>query len=186
MTAWLGIDPGLSGGLALVGGAVQAYPMPETERDVWNLITGLHTQVGIEFALIEAVHALPAAVEAKLGIQRGSIATAKLMQNYGSLRMALVAAGIPFDQITPPTWQKLMGCRTRGDKRITRARAQQLFPLSRVTHATADALLIAKACQILQAQQRGERIELPAPAPQPSAPQPKESTECLFDASPSR
>lgn len=37
-----------------------------------------------------------------------------------------------------------MGCLTKGDKNISKARAQQLFPTAKITHATADALLLAE------------------------------------------
>ena len=57
--------------------------------------------------------------------------------------MALTAAGISFERIRPQVWQKSLGCMTGGDKNITKRRAQELFPQLKITHATADALLIA-------------------------------------------
>jgi Holliday junction resolvasome RuvABC endonuclease subunit len=174
MTAVLGIDPGLSGALAIIDGSlVEAYAMPETRRDLLDLVFQLKDQHGVEFALLEEITALPAAVEEKLGIKRGSIATMKLARNFGQVEMALTAADIPHDELVPRSWKKIVGVRPGGDqKKIGYARAQQLFPTVRLTHQVADALLIAKACQILQAQQKGQRIELP-PAPEPP-PQPIE------------
>ncbi len=61
--------------------------------------------------------------------------------------MALVAAGIAFDEVTPQRWQKMLGCRSKGDKNVTKRRAQDLFPQVRVTHALADALLLAEYCR---------------------------------------
>ena len=58
--------------------------------------------------------------------------------------MALIAAGIPFETVTPAKWQGAMGCRTKGDKNVTKRKAQDLFPGVKVTHAIADALLIAE------------------------------------------
>lgn len=172
MTSYLGIDPGLSGGVAVVGDVVEAYKMPATEKDLWDLITSLHARLHIEFALIEELHALPAAVEERLGIKRGSVATAKLMQHYGSLRMALIASGIPFDEKVAATWQRIMACRTHGDKNVSKARAQQLFPEIKITHATADALLIASAARILFLNSRGW----------PPVPQPKPQREPKLEA----
>lgn len=168
MTAYLGVDPGLSGALAIISGElVEAYAMPETIRDIWEMVLDLKSERGVEYALIEEIHALPAAVEEKLGIKRGSIATMKLARNFGQLEMALTAADIPHDELLPRSWKKIAGVRPGGDqKKISYARAQQLFPTVRITHQVADSLLIAKVCQILQAQQHGERIELP-PAPPP-------------------
>jgi len=37
-----------------------------------------------------------------------------------------------------------MGCLTKGDKNVSKRRAQELFPALKVTHAIADALLIAE------------------------------------------
>jgi hypothetical protein len=58
--------------------------------------------------------------------------------------MALTAACIPFARIRPQVWQKELGCLTKGDKNVSKRKAQELFPSMKVTHATADALLIAK------------------------------------------
>jgi Holliday junction resolvasome RuvABC endonuclease subunit len=146
---FVGIDPGASGGIALVGSIERAYKMPESERDLWDLLTNINEEERITYALIEQLHALPAAVEEKLGIKRGSIATAKLMQHYGSLRMALIGQNIPFEERIPRTWQKLMGLPAGGGKNASKARAQQLFPHIKVTHAIADALLIACTARIL-------------------------------------
>lgn len=63
---------------------------------------------------------------------------------YGALRMAVLASGIPFEGVTPQAWMKGLGCLTGGDKTVTRARAQTLFPELKVTDQIADALLIAE------------------------------------------
>jgi hypothetical protein len=57
--------------------------------------------------------------------------------------MALTAAGIPFERVRPQKWQQAMGCMTKGDKNVSKRRAQELYPQLKITHATADALLIA-------------------------------------------
>jgi Holliday junction resolvasome RuvABC endonuclease subunit len=62
---------------------------------------------------------------------------------FGHLEMALTAAGIPFERVSPQRWQKALGCLTKGDKNVSKRRAQELFPSMKITHATADALLIA-------------------------------------------
>jgi hypothetical protein len=70
--------------------------------------------------------------------------------NYGFLRGMLIACGVPFDEAAPHKWQKAMGCLTHGDKNVSKAKAQQLYPGLKVTHATADALLIASYCWMLR------------------------------------
>jgi hypothetical protein len=57
--------------------------------------------------------------------------------------MAIVAAGIPFETVTPQKWQKTLGCLTKGDKNVSKRKAQELFPDIKITHAIADSLLIA-------------------------------------------
>jgi len=75
---------------------------------------------------------------------QGVASSFKFGQGYGSLEMALTAAGIPFERVTPQKWQKALGCLTKGQKNVSKRKAQELFPTMKVTHATADALLIAE------------------------------------------
>lgn len=130
----MGIDPGQSGGIAVINGDIaRAHNMPETERDVWDLLTS-YTGSGIVCAVIEKVHAMP---------KQGVSSTFKFGKGYGALRMALIASGVPFREVAPQTWQKALGCLTGGDKNVSKAMAQQLYPHLKITHATADALLLA-------------------------------------------
>lgn len=134
--AYIGIDPGASGGIAVIGGGTFAFKMPETERDIWDAVTELSRVPDVTVtAAIETVHAMP---------KQGVSSTFKFGKGYGGLRMALIAAGIPFVDVSPQAWQKALGCLTRGDKNVSKAKAQQLFPNIKVTHAIADALLIAE------------------------------------------
>ena len=68
-------------------------------------------------------------------------------RGVGAIKIALVAESIPFDEVTPHKWMTVMGCLTNGDKHISKQRAQQLFPTAKVTHAIADALLLAEYCR---------------------------------------
>lgn len=136
---YIGIDPGLSGGIAKLreDGAVLAIEkMPPTDFDVYDALAALDG--GPEKAMLERVSASP---------QMGVTSAFTFGKGYGGLRMALTAAGIPFDEVTPQKWQKAMQCLTGGDKNISKRRAQQLFPTVKVTHAIADALLIAEYCR---------------------------------------
>jgi crossover junction endodeoxyribonuclease RuvC len=137
---WIGIDPGLSGGIACVypEGSVPtvvAHKMPSTERDILDLLMMLKSHQPNARATLEFVRSSP---------QMGVASSFKFGVGYGGLRMALVAAGIPFDEATPGRWQAAMQCRSGGDKNVTKRRAQELFPHIKVTHALADALLLAE------------------------------------------
>ncbi len=137
----LGCDPGASGGLALVyaDGTAEAWKMPATERDLLDLAREMATRFDMPpvkqpRATIEVVHSMP---------KQGVSSTFKFGCGYGGLRMALLASGFALHEVSPAKWQGGMGCRTGGDKNVSKAKAQQLFPTLRITHALADALLIA-------------------------------------------
>ena len=137
---YLGLDPGQSGGIGIVGGVGQAYKWPETEHEtarlVESIVDGCHTAA----AVIEAVHSMP---------KQGVASSFKFGQHYGFLRGLLVALKIPFIDVSPQRWQKAIGCLTHGDKNVSKAMAQQLFPNQKFTHATADAMLLALYCSRL-------------------------------------
>lgn len=141
----LGIDPGKSGGLALlVDDVVTAIRMPYTDHDLWNVVHRLKNSKPTAF--LESVHSFPG---------EGVKSVFTFGRNYGSLRMALAAAGIPYEEVAPTKWQKSLGLlltrkkgapkETKTDKKNRhKAMAQRLFPSVAVTHAIADALLIAE------------------------------------------
>lgn len=152
---FVGIDPGVGGGIAAVDGSgsvVAVSKMPETDRELFDLLAKVvdasllengTTQVR---AVIERVWSSP---------QMGVASSFKFGTNVGACRMALAAAGIPFDEVLPTKWQTAMGCRVGksrasgggGDKNITKRRAQALFPGIKVTHAISDSLLLAEFCR---------------------------------------
>lgn len=135
---YIGIDPGKSGGIAVIttDGAAYAYRMPETDRDLLDLLGDIGAEVSC--AMLEQVHAMPG---------QGVTSTFTFGRGFGKLEMALCAARIPFELVTPQKWQKALGCLTKGDKNVSKAAAQRLFPTLKVTHAIADALLIAEYCR---------------------------------------
>jgi len=139
MRTVIGIDPGKNGGIAWIrDGKPCVEKMPETLRDLWEVFTSILG--GMDYpesvvAYLEQVHSSP---------QMGVKSAFTFGQGMGHLEMALTAAGIPFARVRPQAWQKAMGCLTGGDKNISKRRAQELFPPLKITHATADALLIAE------------------------------------------
>ncbi len=63
----------------------------------------------------------------------------------GLLRGALLALGVRPRYVYPQAWQAAMECMSGGSKNVTKLRAKQLVPAEKVTHGSADALLIAEA-----------------------------------------
>jgi len=135
----IGIDPGQSGGIAWIDerGKACVEKMPETISDIWDLLANFHSfeSAPVYKAYLEQVHSMPS---------QGVSSSFKFGNGFGHLEMALTAAGIPFERVTPQKWQKAMGCMTKGDKNVSKRRAQELFPAIKCTHATSDALLIAE------------------------------------------
>lgn len=142
---YLGIDPGASGAIAAIernGDSLSqcCCKLSETPADVIEWIranavcVGLHSTV----ARIEKVNAFPG---------QGVASSFKFGQSYGWLLGVLDALRIPYEFVTPQKWQRAMGCLTGGDKNISKAAAQRLWPQLKITHANADALLIAEYCR---------------------------------------
>ena len=136
---YIGIDPGASGAIAVLrddSSDVQFIKNDVTERDSyeWLCDNGLADGYGTT-AIIERVAAFPG---------QGASSTFKFGKSYGFLRGLLIACCIPFSEVSPVKWQTAMQCRSGGDKNVTKARAQQLFPNVKITHANADAILLAE------------------------------------------
>jgi Holliday junction resolvasome RuvABC endonuclease subunit len=130
----IGIDAGKNGGIAWIqDGKPCVEKMPDTLQDLWELFRDIASE-GDCRAYLEQVHSSP---------QMGVKSAFTFGNGFGHLEMALTAAGIPFERVRPQVWQKAMGCMTKGDKNVSKRKAQELFPSMKVTHATADALLIA-------------------------------------------
>lgn len=147
MTTTIGIDVGASGGIAVLWADPSQHPlavkMPETQRDLFVLLAHLEGN-GDVVAFVEKVGATP---------QMGVVSAFKFGQSVGTITMACVAAGIRMELVTPQKWQKALSLKPTGrgigqgdtdKKNRNKARAQELFPMLKITHAIADALLIAE------------------------------------------
>ena len=137
---YLGIDPGKSGGLALITMTgmptpfkVTTWKMPATEADLWEVLERMPKGT---LAILERVHAMP---------KQGVTSCFTFGQGYGMLKMGLIAARISFINPTPQAWMKRLSFSTKGDKNNSKRKAQELFPMvPKITHAIADALLLAE------------------------------------------
>lgn len=147
MQTVIGIDPGVNGGIAWIAdGKACVEKMPDTLEDLWDLICDIVSGKGgsPEARLNTALFGLRAYIEqVSSSPQMGVVSAFSFGRGYGNLEMALTAAGVPFERVRPQVWQKSLGCLTKGDKNVTKRKAQEMFPGIKVTHATADSLLIA-------------------------------------------
>lgn len=138
---YMGIDPGQSGAIAVVasdGSIVDWIKCSETEHDLSNFIRA--NTWDLRFAVIEKVHSMP---------KQGVSSSFKFGYSYGILTGLLVGHMIPYSTVTPQKWQAKMQCRTGGNKNVSKARAQQLWPKEKIIHANADALLLAEYCRLV-------------------------------------
>lgn len=170
----LGCDPGQSGGISsfLIGRtdinnpmgyaerqfitiATRYFKMPETLHDYKELFRSISEQAARDgakevVAYIEIVGPMP---------KQGVSSAFKFGGNYLTLQTAIAFSDFRMERVTPGKWQKAIGLQSsvskgasttgviRGDgsrKKLTRAKAQELFPDIKVTHAIADALLIGE------------------------------------------
>mgnify|MGYP000349606282 CR=1 FL=1 len=135
--AFIGIDPGQSGSIAVIfpSGNATWIKLDSTDHDIAGWLQDIQAN---SICRIERVSAMP---------KQGVSSTFKFGRSFGFLQGLLVAFQIPFELVTPQKWQAFMSCRTAGDKNVSKAAAQRLFPSLKITHANADALLIAEYCR---------------------------------------
>ncbi len=163
---YVGVDPGASGGLARYGpsflsDSVTSYhhrhlPMPDTERDVWEWFEEVASDARSQRWQVKAFIEKFGGYVGGDGFKALGSAMFNFGWSYGLLRMALTAAEIPFEEVTPQRWQRSMGVTPRDNKggesktafkNRLKQLAQQLYPQDKVTHATADAILICEFCR---------------------------------------
>ena len=160
-----GIDPGQSGGIALIGPRglteglwLEIIETPKAEADLLHIFRHTLRPAAIELCLIEKVGAFP-------GQGRTSMFT--FGRGDGILIGMLLAHDIPFQEIRPQAWQKALGIRPRAKtpnrpragryypppeskpefKRRLLSTALRLFPGAPVNLKTADALLLAEVAR---------------------------------------
>ena len=145
MKLYIGIDPGKNGAIAFIptdGKPWTASFKDATDKDIYETMRDAVVYAGFEHAastaMIEQVASSP---------QMGVKSAFTFGEGFGKLVMLMTALEIPFERVRPLKWQTALGCKTGGDKNITKRKAQELFPEIKITHANADALLIAEYCR---------------------------------------
>ena len=138
---YMGIDPGDSGGIAILDKDGNSVLVDKFKDKTEQEIRDLFVKHKVKVAYLEKVHSMPG---------QGVASSFKFGTSYGFLRGLLVAFNIKREFVTPQKWQKHLGCLTRGDKKVTRTKAQEMFPSVKITHAVADALLIAHYCYLVE------------------------------------
>jgi len=142
-TTIIGIDPGLSGGIAcwMEDKPLTAFKTPPTEGDLLDLLKTLIVP-GKTIAFVEEVGGFA-------GKQQPGSAMFKFGRNFGFTLGVLQSLQARIELVRPQKWQKPLSlgtaasCASRTEwKNKLKACAQRLYPSLKPTLATADALLI--------------------------------------------
>ncbi len=147
-----GIDPGQSGGFAIIRGREVYYnKMPDTPLEIQAMMIDMFHDV--DYVLMEKVSASP---------QMGVTSSFTFGRGYGGLEMGLAFLEVPHNLVTPQVWQGALGIpkKHKDDpqsvhKEKLRATAQRIFPKLAIwktpqtlglQRSVCDALLIAHYC----------------------------------------
>jgi crossover junction endodeoxyribonuclease RuvC len=150
-TTFIGIDPGLSGAIAVIssdadkGEWPHLYDMPvindgkKNHVNIPELLTILRDWNPKETeVVIEEVGAMPG---------QGVTSMFRMGQTLGILHCAIVACGFPMHRVRPQEWKKTYGMAGK-DKPASILRAQELFPHADIKlkkhDGRAEALLMAE------------------------------------------
>lgn len=133
---FMGADPGKSGAFIVLnrdGSFHQEIRMDETLLDIGKGLRGIRRDVS--FCMIERVHSMP---------KQGVASSFKFGDAFGIMRGMVTVCNIRHEYMTAKDWQTKMKCKTGGDKKISKAAAQRLFPNEKIIHQNADAFLLAE------------------------------------------
>lgn len=154
--AVMGIDPGLQGAigfLALDRSHAEVHPLPviDGEIDVMTLsgvVAEARSRLDVRFCLIEQAMVLPT---------QGSVSGFTIGKNYGRLLTFLEMAVLPFEEIRPSKWKKMMfgAVKYESKKEMKQAavlHARKLFPqlaseLKLTKDGLSEALLLAEVAR---------------------------------------
>jgi crossover junction endodeoxyribonuclease RuvC len=137
----VGIDPGMSGGVALLTSTGQAMvddlPFVGKRLDAGELLRMLKAWGPIDMVIVEDVSARPG---------NGSVSSFNFGCGFGAVCAVVSCAGIPLVLSRPAIWKRAMNLNQ--DKERSRQRAIQLFPTTsglsrRKDEGRAEALLLA-------------------------------------------
>lgn len=139
---YIGIDVGKNGGLCLMdedGFIIETSKMPESTSELFLLLhrwsDGHKTRCAVE-------HQQP-------NPKDGCVSIATFFEGYGAIKACLTILEIPFETIRAKQWQSSLKLKKKSDdsydkwKRKLCNHAKEMFPQSKPTLYTCDAILLA-------------------------------------------
>lgn len=157
---YIGVDPGISGALAVLDGdtnEVEFFDTPcvtikvgksmKNEQNAAQIVLMLQSVTANQEALvtIEKVQAMPGGGERSMG----ATSAFSFGKGFGMWLGILAALQLPFEQVHPMTWKSKMMFGAAKEKDASRVRAMEMFPKAakhlnlKKHHGRADALLLA-------------------------------------------
>lgn len=136
--AYIGVDPGAGGALALFSPLAYEMALPQALQTLdvpTHEINGkrrvdMHALLGLLVSWAQAWDVKGALVE-NVGAMPGQSPNGMFHFGFacGTIQMAVVAAGLPLRLVTPQVWKKRYGLTGgRENKDMSRQKASQLFP----------------------------------------------------------
>ena len=154
MTAFIGIDPGLDGAVAIISanGTIDIADTPTVNVGKGKKVRREHVPAQMVDILRPYLHCNPvAALENVHAMPRQGVRSMFSMGKGMGLWLGILAGlGIPYDLVQPTRWKAAMMDGQGKEKDASRFRAQQLFSQlaselrRKKDHGRAEALLIAE------------------------------------------
>lgn len=150
MIASMGIDPGVRGGLVVLDGAGALHHVEGFTPGMTHTALIAAVRLGLNKLDELARDNMHVTIE-KVGYMPGD--GGKGANTFGRVDGLLRGAVLMWiaengrgqlHEITPMFWQAALSCLSGGNKNVTKAKAAELWPAYRWTHAVADAALIAE------------------------------------------
>jgi len=142
---YIGIDNGLTGGIVAIsdhpGPIVSSIIMPTRGKNKGNEVDAAWVANWLANWDVTRITVI---LETPGKFSAGTQALCSMWDSYGAIRGVLESRGIRHHRIPPQKWQKELGCLTKGDKNVSKAKAQQLFPGVKITNKTGDSVCIAE------------------------------------------
>ena len=152
-----GIDPGISGAIAVIGeaGTVEFFDTPTLQvksgKSLKNVMDAnaaalILQAIHPDYVIIEKVWAMTKGMG---GATMGATSAFNFGMGFGIWLGIIAALQIPHEQVAPVTWKKRLMMDMGQEKDASRLRAMQLFPQAsgslnlKKHHGRADALLLA-------------------------------------------
>ena len=112
---YVGIDPGIAGGIALIGTETNTYLY--TSQKLITILKKLKDDDESVKVFVEEVHSMP---------QQGVKSMFTFGKGFGTILGILEALDFKYELVKPQTWKAYV--KVTADKKTSIAKAQQLFP----------------------------------------------------------